>query len=268
MKKEWNGAEQFSFEVAGRPCWVAVPKTPAAGRPWVLRAPFAHIAMGDKALLAAGFHIAYIDASDPLGSPEAMKQWDAFYKEMTATYGLAAKPALIGISRGGLIIHKWAAAHPDQVACIVGAAPVCDIKSWPGGKGLSGGHGGSWKQLQSVYGLTEQQAMEYKQNPIDVLEPIAKAKIPVLHFYSPQDEGVPYEENSAVVEKKMKALGGDFTGVSIVISRDSIKGDPKLEPLQKRVDAKNPKAVAGAHNKACNAADQTKVAEFIIKACK
>ena len=233
----------------------------------MLRAPFVHIAMADKALLTKGLHIAYMHTSDLVASPKAMKEWDAFYKVLTDKHGLSGKPALVGISRGGLIIHKWAAANPDKVSCIVGVAPVCDIKSWPGGKGLSGGHGRSWQGLLKAYGLTEKQALAYKKNPVDLAGPVAKAKIPVLHIYSPQDEGVPYEENTKVYAARLQAAGGVFQGVEKVIKRDSIKGNPKLERVQKAVDKKNPKAVAGAHNKTCNGADQKLVGEFIAKHC-
>ncbi|KKM61969.1 hypothetical protein LCGC14_1526420, partial [marine sediment metagenome] len=181
--------------------------------------------LADKALLARGFHIAYMQTSDLVASPKAMKEWDAFYKVLTDTHGLSGKPALVGISRGGLIIHKWAAANPDKVSCIVGVAPVCDIKSWPGGKGLSGGHGRSWQGLLKAYGLTEKQALAYKKNPVDLVEPVAKAKIPILHIYSPQDEGVPYQENTKVYAARLKAAGGVFQGIEKVIKRDGIKGN-------------------------------------------
>ena len=263
-KKQWNGFDQYNFEVDGRKCFVTVPKEAAAGKPWILRGLFSD-SPADADLVGKGFHIAYIDIVALHGSPKALAHWDAFYREMTEKYGLAKKVALMGISRGSLPAHKWASANPDKVACIVGIAPVCDIKSWPGGKGLSGGHGASWKQLLEAYGMTEQQAMEYKQNPIDVLEPIAKAEIPVLHIYSPQDEGVPYEENSKVVAERLKELGGDFTGIAIEVPRSSVENDPLLKSKQAAVDKKNPKALAGAHRKVCDTADKAAITAFILK---
>jgi len=264
-KKDWQGYDQYNFEFDGRKCFVIAPKQAAAGRPWVLRARFPEKPAGDVELLAKGFHVAYMDIAGMFGSPAALKHWDAFYKEMTEKYGLSKKVALVGISRGGLPVHKWAAANPEKVACIVGVAPVCDIKSWPGGRGLSGGHGASWQALLAAYGMTEAEALAYKQNPVDLVEPIAKAKIPVLHVYSPQDEGVPYEENTKVVADRLKTLGGDFTGIPIEVKRSSIEGNESLKQLQERIDKKNPKAVARAHSTTCNAPVQAAVAEFILK---
>jgi len=45
------------------------------------------------------------------------------------------------------------------------------------------------------YGLTESQAIAYRRNPIDLLEPIAQAGIPLLHIVSLNDEIVPPSEN-------------------------------------------------------------------------
>ncbi|MHC4984295.1 MAG: GDSL-type esterase/lipase family protein [Planctomycetota bacterium] len=264
-KKQWEGFDRYEFEFDGRKCFVIMPNEPAAGKPWVWRARFPHILVGDVELLEQGFHVAYMDVGGLFGAPQALKHWDAFYELMTDKYGLAAKVALVGISRGGLPIYRWAAFNPDKVACIVGISPVCDIKSWPGGKGLSGGHGASWQALLKVYGMTEAEALEYKKNPVDLLEPIAKAKIPILHIYSPQDEGVPYEENTKVVAERLRNMGGDFTGVAIEVSRSSIENDPAMKARQLAVDKKNPKAVAGAHRKACHPQDTAAIVAFIVK---
>ena len=112
-----------------------------------------------------------------LGSPHAMKHWDEFYETMTQQHGLASKVALEAVSRGGLFVYRWAARHPDRVACIYADVPVCDFKSWPLGQGHGIGDQKTWQNLLTQYGFTEEQALAYRKNPIDVLAPIAKAKI-------------------------------------------------------------------------------------------
>ena len=142
-KSAWEGFDRYDFAVDGRNCWVVTPKSVAEGRPWIWRARFfGHEPQADLALLNAGFHLTYCDVAGLFGSPQAVAHWDAFYQVMTEQHGLAKRPALEGMSRGGLIIYNWAAANPDKVACIYGDAPVCDFKSWPGGKGKGKGGGG------------------------------------------------------------------------------------------------------------------------------
>ena len=153
--------------------------------------------------------MAYLDCHDTFGSPETLEHWSAFYKTLTEKHGLSKKPVLYGMSRGGLYVYRWAATHPDQVGLIYGDAPVCDIKSWPGGKGKSKGSPRDWKLFQDVFRLnTEQEALDWKGNPIDVLEPIAKAKIPIIHVVGDADDAVPVAENTAVLKERYEKLGG------------------------------------------------------------
>ena len=130
----------------------------------------------DLLLLERGYHIAYIKTDDMLGSPAALEHWDAFYAVMTQEKGLASKAALEAVSRGGLFAYRWAARNPDAVACIYADVPVCDFKSWPLGQGSGVGNQKAWQNLLKQYGFTEQQALAYRENPIDVLGPIAKAR--------------------------------------------------------------------------------------------
>ena len=59
------------------------------------------------------------------------------------------------------------------------------------GQGQGIGHAPTWQHLLHQYRLTEDEALAYGQNPVDVLEPIAKARIPILHIVSENDSVVP-----------------------------------------------------------------------------
>lgn len=211
VKSQWNGYDRYDFKVDGRNAFVVVPKTAAPGKPWIWRTEFfGHEPQGDLALLSKGFHAVYIDVQNMYGSPVAMKHMDAFYDQLTTQHGLSKKTVLEGFSRGGLFAFNWAALHPDRVACIYVDAPVCDFKSWPGGKGKGKGSAGDWQNCLKVYGLTEAEAMAYKLNPIDNLAPLAKAGVPLLHIVGDADDVVPLDENTAIIEKRYKELGGQI----------------------------------------------------------
>ncbi len=194
---------------------MVTPREEAEGRPWVWRARFfGHEPQADVALLDRGFHVAHIDVTNLYGGPEALRIWNRFYHYLVSEHGFAEKVALEGFSRGGLIIYNWAAANPEKVACLYGDAPVCDIKSWPGGKGVGTGSPEDWRRCLEVYGLTEEEALHFKGNPIDHLEPLAAAGVPILHVCGDADINVPMCENSDVVEARYKALGGDITVIT------------------------------------------------------
>jgi len=212
----WNGYDQFHFAVDGRNAYVVVPRQAAPGRPWVWRARFPNYhAEMDVALLGKGFHIAYLDVAGLFGCPQAMNHADKFYRLLTAEHGLAPKPALEGVSRGGLFVYNWAARNPDKVACIYADTPVCDFKSWPGGRGKGIGSPRDWALCLKVYGLSEPEALAYPGNPIEALAPIAAAKIPILHVVSENDRVVPPAENTYLLKERLEKLGGSIQIISV-----------------------------------------------------
>ncbi|MEZ6038885.1 MAG: hypothetical protein R3C20_00165 [Planctomycetaceae bacterium] len=145
-KTQWNGFDRFDFEVSGKPVMVIVPQSPVPGRPWVWHGEFfGHKPEPDIALLKKGFHVVDMRAPDLLGCPAAVKFWNSCYETLTTKYQLSAKPALVGLSRGGLYCFNWAIANPDRVSCIYADAAVCDLKSWPGGKGSGKGSVRDWQ---------------------------------------------------------------------------------------------------------------------------
>jgi pimeloyl-ACP methyl ester carboxylesterase len=206
----WGGGQRYDFTCDGRPAVVVAPAAAAdPDRPWLWRAEFfGAFPSVDQALLARGWHVAYLDCRNTFGSPETMGHWEVFYRQLVDRHRLHRRPVLLGMSRGGLYAYNWAAAHPDKVGLIYGDAPVCDVRSWPGGKGKGKGSPRDWALFQQVYGLTEAQALSWRGNPIDRLAPIARARIPILHLVGDADDVVPMAENTAVLERRYRQLGG------------------------------------------------------------
>jgi len=211
-KSIWHGYDRYDFIYDIRNCTVVTPRNPSVHLPWIWRARFfGHEPQTDLALLEKGFHLVYMDVADLFGSPLAVNHWNAFYNYLTEYHGFHRLAALEGMSRGGLIVYNWACANPEKVACIYADNPVCDFKSWPAGRGKAKCHQPSWEACLKAYGLTAEQALEYKHNPIDNLEPLARAVVPVLHVCGTSDTVVPIEENSDIIEKRYREFGGKIT---------------------------------------------------------
>lgn len=223
--ERWHGFDKVSFSFDGIPAYYVKPPKPIPGNPWVWRAHFPdwHITM-DSLLLERGFHVAYINTNDRYGAPGAMMVWDRFYQYLTEKLAFAPKVALEGVSRGGLYVYGWAKRNPEKVSCLYAEAPVCDFKSWPGGKGKSKGDEKSWKQLLDVYGFTEQQALAYDDNPIDHLEGLAAYKVPILHVIGPKDALVPNNENTYILVDRYQKLGGPATVYSMTRGAQALEG--------------------------------------------
>jgi len=209
-KNDYRGYARYDFSTGGQSFVVVTPKSAVPGKPWIWRAEFFdHEPQVDTALLEKGWHLVHIpSAAGQYGGPKGVAGWNAAYEYLTTKHGFSPKPALEGLSRGGLLVFNWAAANPDRASCIYADAPVCDFKSWPGGKGKGQGSAGDWQACLKAYGLAEAQALEYKLNPVDHLEPLAKAKVPLLHVVGDADDVVPVAENTQLVEERYRKLGG------------------------------------------------------------
>jgi pimeloyl-ACP methyl ester carboxylesterase len=116
--------------------------------------------------------------------------------------GYAAKPALLGRSRGGLWASAWAIAHPDLTAGLGGIYPVYDWRSYPGAEGAAG-----------AYGLTPADLLAKVDElcPVERIDVAARAGIPVCIIHGDIDVVVPIEPNSARLKARYEALGkGDL----------------------------------------------------------
>ncbi|MCX6909568.1 MAG: GDSL-type esterase/lipase family protein [Verrucomicrobia bacterium] len=211
QKSLWNGFDRCDFVVDGRAGFVVAPKSAAPGKPWAWRTEFfGHEPQGDIALLGKGFHVAYYKVSDMYGAPQAIEWMRQFQEHVERQFGLAPCAVLEGFSRGGLYAFNYAATHPDKVAALYLDAPVLDVRSWPGGKGKGVGSKGCWEQCLRIFNLTEETAKDFKGSPLDRIEPVAKAKIPILSVCGETDKVVPFEENTAILAKRYRELGGEI----------------------------------------------------------
>ncbi|MDQ8192225.1 alpha/beta hydrolase family protein [Roseibacillus persicicus] len=203
----FHGFEGVEFTLgSGALARVVFPREAAEDHPWIWRARFwGHQPALDIALLEKGYHVCYCDVANLYGSPQAVARWDEFYR-FSQELELHPKPILEGMSRGGLIVFNWAKANPEKVSAIYGDNPVCDIRSWPRGKSAK-----DWEGCLSTYGISEEQSVEFKGNPIDGLEELAAAKVPLFFVLGEADEVVPIEENALILSKRYQALKGSVT---------------------------------------------------------
>ena len=159
-----------------------------------------------RQFLAAGMTVAGIDVGESYGNPQGRRIFCEFYALLTEEYGLSEKACLMPQSRGGLMLYNWAAEHPEHVACIAGIFPVCDLSSYPGIAVAAPAYDMSGPELS-------QHLAEH--NPVDRLEPLAKAKVPIFHVHGDEDTGVPLEPNSGEMARRYELLGGPMQLVVI-----------------------------------------------------
>jgi lysophospholipase L1-like esterase/pimeloyl-ACP methyl ester carboxylesterase len=211
-RSSYYGFECCDFTFEGRAAKIVRPKKTLKGCPWLWRARFwGHEPQTEIALLERGFHLAFCDVAELFGNDEAIGIWNRFYDTLVGA-GLSTKAALEGFSRGGVYMYRWAAANPTHVACVYADAPVLDLKSWPGGKGKGGGNPEEWERFKQDFNLaSEEEALTFKGNPLDLAPQVAGAGFPMLHVCGDSDVVVPIEENTDLFEKRIVQAGGQIT---------------------------------------------------------
>jgi pimeloyl-ACP methyl ester carboxylesterase len=198
----------FKLPEDGVACKIVSPKNAASGSPWVWRARFwDHQPAFDIAMLEHGYHLVYCDVVEFWGAPKAVERWNHFYA-LAQKIGLGPKPVLEGMSRGGTYIFNWAKANPAKVTAIYGDNPLLDLRAFPNGTPEARA---MRKQCLESYGITEAQLPDFKGSPIDGLEGLAAAKVPVFLVLGMKDDVVPVAQHADVLEARYKALGGSVT---------------------------------------------------------
>lgn len=221
----WKGFDKVEFTFENREAWFVKPRKAMQGNPWVWRAHFPtwHTEM-DSILLSRGFHVAYVNTNDLFGHPTAMQVWDQFYDYLVREKQFPPKVALEGVSRGGLYVYGWAKRNPDKVSCIYAEAPVCDPKSWPGGKGKGKGSEKDWASWLKLFNLTEEQAASFTDIPLNDLAGLAAFKVPIVHVVGLKDEHVPAAENTDLLVKNYLALGGSVSVYPMTRGEQTMEG--------------------------------------------
>jgi alpha-beta hydrolase superfamily lysophospholipase len=105
-------------------------------------------------------------------------------------------------------VYNWASQNTDKVFCIYADAPVCDIKSWPGGMFNGKGSPKAWEICLEAYELDTISVKTFEDVPINNCVNIAKRDIPVMHVFGDSDKVVPYKENTALLAEKFEDAGG------------------------------------------------------------
>ncbi len=205
------------FTVEGRPVFVFLPppEKRRSPQPWVFYAPTLP-PYPDEAerwmhqqFLAAGVAVAGMDVGEAYGSPAGRAGYDAFYQELTGRRGFSARPCVLGRSRGGLLLGSWAVANPSRVSGLVGIYPVFDLRSYPGVTNAAPAYGLSPAELQARLG---------EFNPIERMDGLAKAGVPVFLLHGDSDRLVSLGQNSLECARRYREAGAGSLARLIVIA--------------------------------------------------
>ena len=215
---EWEGYKRKDFKLDDHDCIMIIPETEYPGRPWVWRAEFfGAFDYADRALLEKGWHICYIGISDMYGCPDSIDIMEEFYTYMTEVEKLSPRMDLFGFSRGGLYSVNYTVRHPETISTLYLDAPVMNVTSWPGGYGASERFPKEWEECKAVYGLTDENALEFHGNPLDKMGDLLKEKVKIMLVAGAVDSIVPYKENGENLARFYQENGGT---IKVIVKPD------------------------------------------------
>jgi hypothetical protein len=201
--------------IDGKAVTVKVPDKAASGKPWLWVGEFGgHLKSLEDGLVEKGWHVVYVGVSNQFGSARSMDTWNKVYAELHDKRGFSAKPALLGISRGGLYVNAWARLHPDRVSVLYLDNGVCDIRSWPGGFQLTAKGKGSpndWKLYKAEFKFaSDEEALAKSLQAAEGLLPAIKAGVFLISCHGTADKTVPFVDNAKPVVDFWQKNGGKF----------------------------------------------------------
>ena len=220
----WRGFNVHESQLNEFRVWVAEPKTPAEGRPLILRiqdfGDGFHCEMNEM-LLQAGIYVVAINSYDVCGADYGLNLMDSLYAIARKHFSLPEKCALgcflvpdflpivgrYGIRNGSLVFMVRAGNGFQDLAD--GLETFC----------------GQLDEVERVLWLCQRPGGScLSRNPIDNLAPIAKAKIPLRHVISLTDEHdtkiVPNDKNTLKAQRILKQMGHE---IDVVVTPEGMK---------------------------------------------
>ncbi len=210
----WGGGHRMVFDFNGRRGWVvepAAPATPRADKPWVWTMQWMGAFLsrtGAPDLVKLGYYHVHLEAFDRRADEEGLKILAEFQDYLVKELGFAPKARLIGMSWGGFFSVRYAATYPEKVESIYLDAPLlnfdkfCNVQT----PDEASKRIGPWGLKQPADGKwTTDPRM-----PVNLAEPIAKAKIPIILLYGGADRTCVPSINCEMFIPRFKAAGGDI----------------------------------------------------------
>ena len=214
--ENWYGGRRIEFDFNGYNAWLVMPPkgTPvASGRPWTWtmqwRSAFVD-RTGASEMLRRGWHHASIDTFKHRMDSKGLEVNRVFQRYLVDVLNLKPRASLIGMSWGGFFSVRYAATYPDCVDRIYLDAPLLTFHEFnpqfePEKRAKKiGGDGADWGR-----GPLDGRSWERDPRmPVNMIAPIAKARIPVLLLYGGQDQSVRSDLNAELFIRRMREAGG------------------------------------------------------------
>lgn len=162
-------------------------------------------------MLQRGYTVCYVSHPTRWAPNSETDILAEFVKFVAAKLEVEAKCIAVGMSCGGLQAVRLAELYPELVSVLYLDAPVLNILSMAGlGECRCDALPSFWRELVATYGFSRSTVINFRESPIDHMEPLVAHNIPIIMLYGNADDVVIYEENGKVLEEYYKKYNGDI----------------------------------------------------------
>lgn len=207
----WNEFDTKKFVFSERKAIIIFPKVAANGKMLLKTEYLDAFPEFDIAMLERGYHLISIEHFSRWAPDEEIDIVAEFIKYCAKELQLNEKCVIEGLSCGGLTAARLAETYPDLCAALYLDAPVLNVLSMAGlGELKQETVDLCWREIVATFGVSKSTIVNFRQSPIDNMEPLIKNNIPIIMIYGNADNVVIYEENGKVLENYYKKHNGNM----------------------------------------------------------
>ena len=229
----WNDFESKELEFQDRNGIIIYPKGKPNGRILLKTEYLNAFPDFDIAMLEKGYHLIHLWQRNRWAPVEEIDIMADFVRYCAKELGASERCVLEGMSCGGLQAAIFAERHPELAAVLYLDAPVLNLLSMAGYGGKNKVLDSFWSEMEDAYGVNPSTMVNFRQSPIDNMEPLIENNIPVIMLYGNADDVVVYAENGRVLENYYKEKGGTICVIGKSMSGHHPHG---LQDPQKIID--------------------------------
>ena len=205
----WEGYRRLTFKLNEKKCYLVLPHK-AVGNNWLLKTEyFGAFPNFELAMLERGWHLAYMETTTRWYKEIDSENKAALCRFLHEEFGLAEKCVCVGMSCGGMQAVYLAARHPACVKALYLDAPVLNLLSCPCNVGRTE-PATMYPEFCEKTGMTLHDLINYRNHPMDNVQPILDNRIPVMLICGDADVIVPYDENGMVLSNILREAGHPF----------------------------------------------------------
>lgn len=229
LSDQWGGGHRIKFDFNGHTAWLIEPETPAPDRVWFWTMQWVDAFVeetGRDKLVQRGLYHVHLEVHELRANAEGLVELAKFHDYLVNELGFARKTRLVGMSWGGFYSIRYTAAYPDRVDRIYLDAPLMNVYTRPEADL------GPWLETKPTAGG----GINDPEQPINLAQPVADAKVPIFLVYGGVDVAVVPKDNCEVFIPRFQEAGGTFVAIDLDPNRDHHPHGPSAAYFDKLLD--------------------------------